>query len=85
MTFVLDRFYGRDTDILISGDTGNDAEMLELGHPSVIVGNGHLELNYLLDQPTVYKATRTHAAGIQEGWEHHHGQWARQSPATRST
>lgn len=84
VNFVLDRFYGRDADVLVSGDTGNDAEMLELGYPSVIVGNGHPELDYLLDRPTVYKATRTHAAGIQEGWEHHHGQLARRSPVTRS-
>ena len=70
VNFVLDQIYSPDADILISGDTGNDAEMLELGYPSVIVGNGHPELDYLLDRPTVYKATRTHAAGIQEGWQH---------------
>lgn len=70
VSYVLDTYYGRDADILISGDSGNDAEMLELGYPSVIVGNGHPELDYLRNKPSVYKATGTHAAGIYEGWQY---------------
>lgn len=79
VTFVLNHYYNQTAEILIAGDTGNDADMLELGYPSVIVGNSHPELHYLVDRPHVYKAAATHAAGIQEGWEHHYGSSIRQA------
>ena len=73
VSYVLDRDASRNTNILVAGDTGNDAEMLALGYPAVVVGNGHQELRALGELSTIYWASQTYAAGIQEGWEHHYG------------
>lgn len=70
VSYVLAKYFDQKASVLVAGDSGNDAEMLELGYPSVIVGNGHPELRYLHKQPTVYQASQTHAAGIQEGWQY---------------
>lgn len=61
VSFVLNHYYNQSAEILIARDTGNDADMVELGYPSVIVGNSHPELHYLVDRPHVYKAAATHA------------------------
>jgi sucrose phosphatase-like protein len=73
VSYVLKGDASRNNNILVAGDTGNDAEMLALGYPAVVVGNGHHELRALSELPTIYWARQTYAAGIQEGWEHHYG------------
>lgn len=56
--------------ILVCGDSGNDAEMLNLGFPSILVGNASDEVKNKTWAPTVYLARSSHAAGIWEGLQH---------------
>lgn len=69
LSFVLKKYYAKESRILIAGDSGNDLEMLSLGYPSVIVGNAEKELQSLKNTPLLYKAKGCYAAGIKEGWE----------------
>lgn len=76
--YVLKTYAHPDVKVLIAGDSGNDAEMLSIGYPAVIVGNAQDELKHLADHPQLYRATAHYAAGIQEAWEHFYGtngQW----------
>lgn len=52
--------------LIAAGGSGNDSKLLTLGHPSVIVGNAHPELQCLEETSYVYKAKHKYAAGIKE-------------------
>lgn len=54
-------------NILVAGDSGNDAEMLAGNTLGVVVGNYSRELEKLRKYPRVYFAEQHHAAGIIEG------------------
>ncbi len=54
-------------NILIAGDSGNDAEMLAGNTLGVVVGNYSPELDRLRKYPRVYFAEASHAGGIIEG------------------
>ncbi len=58
--------------VMVAGDSGNDADMLEGTTRGLIVGNHSEELNYLKDAARVYFSTGKYAAGIIEGL-HHYG------------
>lgn len=58
-------------NILIAGDSGNDAEMLSGNTLGVVVGNYSPELEKLRKYPRVYFAEAHHAAGILEGLEYY--------------
>lgn len=58
-------------NILIAGDSGNDAEMLSGNTLGVVVGNYSPELETLRKYPRVYFAEAHHAAGILEGIEYY--------------
>jgi sucrose-phosphate synthase len=58
--------------VMVAGDSGNDADMLEGKTRGLIVGNHSEELNYLKDKPRTYFAQAEYAAGIIEGL-HHYG------------
>ncbi len=53
--------------VLVAGDSGNDAGMLLGRMLGVVVGNHSPELNRLRNRPRVYFAEASHAAGILEG------------------
>ena len=59
-------------NVVTSGDTGNDLDMMrpELGFKSVAVGNAAKELKEF-KAPHVYHARASYAAGIREGLEAH--------------
>ena len=59
-------------NVITSGDTGNDLDMMrsELGFKSIAVGNSAEELKKF-QAPHVYHARAFYAAGIQEGLEAH--------------
>jgi len=59
-------------NVITSGDTGNDLDMMrpELGFKSIVVGNSAEELK-AFQAPHVYHARAFYAAGIQEGLEAH--------------
>jgi len=56
--------------VLVAGNSGNDAEMIEGDRLGVVVGNYSPELERLRGKPRVYFAHAEHADGILEGAEH---------------
>lgn len=58
--------------VMVAGDSGNDADMLQGNTRGLIVGNHSEELAFLKDAPRVYFSTGEYAAGIIEGL-HHYG------------
>jgi sucrose-phosphate synthase len=54
-------------NVLVAGDSGNDAGMLLGRTLGVVVGNYSPELECLRDRPRVYFAKGLHARGIIEG------------------
>lgn len=58
-------------NFLVSGDSGNDAEMLMGDTSAVVVGNHSPELEPLRGLEQVYFARGSHARGILEGLEHY--------------
>ncbi|MEI4769381.1 HAD-IIB family hydrolase [Psychrobacillus sp. FJAT-51614] len=70
LSYILQNYANDDVKVLIAGDSGNDIDMLTLGHPSVIVGNAQLELIQMENHPYLYRATEHFAGGIHEAWLH---------------
>lgn len=56
-------------DVLVSGNSANDADLFRQGFLGVVVANGHDELK-ALQGPRVYVAQRGYAAGVMEGIRH---------------
>lgn len=52
---------------IATGDSGNDADMLDACGQAIVVGNASDELADLAPRPGLYRAMRHHAAGIVEG------------------
>ncbi len=67
MRHVLWKWGFAPENVLVAGDSGNDAGMLLGRTLGVVVGNHSSELNRLRNRPRVYFATASHAAGILEG------------------
>ncbi|WP_243458065.1 HAD-IIB family hydrolase [Sporosarcina sp. Te-1] len=67
---VIEHYAAPDVQLLIAGDSGNDIDMLSLGHPAVIVGNAQQELLDIDDHPNLFRAQAHCAAGIHEAWLH---------------
>lgn len=59
------------TNFLVSGDSGNDIEMLIGDTMAVVVGNYSEDLSHLKGIPGIYFAEATHANGILEGMQHY--------------
>jgi sucrose-phosphate synthase len=58
-------------NFLVSGDSGNDIEMLIGDTMAVVVGNYSEDLSHLKGMPRIYFAEATHANGILEGMQHY--------------
>jgi sucrose-phosphate synthase len=58
-------------NILVSGDSDNDEDMLRGEMLGVVVGNHHPDLDKLRGLKNVYFAKANHAAGILEGFENY--------------
>ena len=54
--------------VVVSGDTGNDLAMFQIGCRGIVVGNAHAELRQL-DSEHIYQAEAGHAFGVLEGLE----------------
>ena len=58
-------------DVLVAGDSGNDADMFLLPEvQGIVVENGHPELHTHLDHQRTFFATRPFADGVLEGMEY---------------
>lgn len=68
--YVLREYAKKGVNLLLAGDSGNDAEMLSLDYPAVIVGNAQDELNELPPHALLYRAEGFYADGIKEAWNY---------------
>lgn len=59
------------SNIIVSGDSGNDEEMLKGEMPAVVVGNHSEELNHLKGARNVYFSEKDYTAGILDGIAHY--------------
>ena len=57
--------------VLVAGDSGNDADMLRSGALGVVVRNHSSELRYLQGRERIFFAGNSYARGIVEGIQHH--------------
>lgn len=73
LEYMLDRYAMDGVQLLIAGDSGNDRDMLSLGHPSVIVGNAQPELLEMEPCENLFRANKKCAGGIHEAWLHFYG------------
>ncbi|WP_354199219.1 HAD-IIB family hydrolase [Bhargavaea ullalensis] len=73
LRYVMEHYVAGDADVLIAGDSGNDLDMLTIGHPSVIVSNAQPELAGVITGDGMFRASRPCAGGILEAWRHFHG------------
>ena len=62
--------FGMD-EVLVAGDSGNDADMLRSGALGLVVKNHSSELRYLRGRERIHFAETAYARGILEGIEHH--------------
>ncbi|MCG7343779.1 HAD family hydrolase [Sporosarcina sp. ACRSL] len=74
LEYALDRYAMNGVKLLIAGDSGNDWDMLSLGHPSVIVGNAQPELLEMEPCENLFHANEKCAGGIHEAWVHFYGE-----------
>ncbi|WP_069470312.1 HAD-IIB family hydrolase [Candidatus Marithrix sp. Canyon 246] len=58
------------TQVMVAGDSGNDAEMLTNDGLGIVVGNYSNELENLKNKKGIYFAQNNYAAGILEGIKH---------------
>lgn len=65
-------------DVIVCGDSANDAAMFDYGFAGVVVGNAHPELK-ALDDPLVYQSTYDYAKGVLDGTEY----WLQRRAAQR--
>ena len=62
--------FGMD-EVLVAGDSGNDADMLRSGVLGVVVKNHSSELRHLRGRERIYFADTSYARGILEGIDRH--------------
>jgi len=67
------------SNVMVSGDTGNDLSMFERGFRGIVVANAEPVLRSLVGE-TVYQARAEHAAGVLEGIEYWLTRRARNEP-----
>lgn len=65
--YICKKWHVRPTNTLVSGDSGNDTEMLKGKRQGIVVGNYSPELEELRNSTNVYFAKGEYAAGILEG------------------
>lgn len=63
---VADEWGADPRDVLVSGDSGNDAEMMQYDFRGIVVANAQPELKDVTG-PRVYHARQCYAAGVLEG------------------
>lgn len=73
LEYALGRYAMDGVKPLIAGDSGNDRDMLSLGHPAVIVGNAQPELLEMEPCENLFWANENCAGGIHEAWLHFYG------------
>jgi len=59
------------SQMIVSGDSGNDEEMLRSGALGVVVGNYSSELEHLKDVNRIFFAEKPYAGGILEGLDYY--------------
>ena len=68
--YLKERWGLAPNNVLVAGDSGNDAEMLRMAECGVVVANYSRELRRLRGREGIYFAGRSYARGILEGIRH---------------
>ena len=76
--FLADALGFDPDDVVVSGDSGNDRDMLESGALAIVVGNAGPELGDLAGE-RIYRARAASADGVLEGIAH----WEAHAPRAR--
>ncbi len=69
LKYIAASFDLRAENIIVSGDSGNDLDMFQVGFKGIIVGNAHTELKNF-ENEHAYHAVAQYSAGIMEGLKH---------------
>ena len=69
VVFLASEWGLRRNQVIVAGDTGNDASMFAGGFRGIIVGNAQPELK-ALRSPNVYHSPQAYAAGVLDGIEY---------------
>jgi sucrose-6F-phosphate phosphohydrolase len=68
-SYLARRWSIKPQNVIVAGDSGNDAAMFLMGFRGIVVGNARPELRSLKG-PQIYQANAEFAAGVLEGLEH---------------
>lgn len=69
--FLISKFGIPAESVIVSGDSGNDEDMLTIGTKAIVVGNHSEELEKLKSKENIYFAEAEYAAGVLEGLMHY--------------
>jgi len=65
--FVADQLKFRPEQVMVAGNSANDAELFEQGFQGIVVNNAHRELKAYADGDSAYLSPYNMAAGVQDG------------------
>lgn len=74
--FLASQWHLGPWQVIVSGDTGNDASMFMHGFRGIVVGNAQPELK-AIRSPDIYHSKQAYAAGVLDGMEY----WLKRQPA----
>ncbi len=69
--YLIQKYDFSPRHIMVAGDSGNDADMVDGRTRGLVVGNHSDELNHLRDRPNIYFTPESYAAGIIDGLRHY--------------
>ncbi len=69
--YLIQKYDFSPRHILVAGDSGNDADMIDGRTRGLVVGNHSNELDHLRDRPNIYFSPESYAAGIIDGLRHY--------------
>jgi sucrose-6F-phosphate phosphohydrolase len=67
--YLASRWHLRPGEVVVAGDTGNDASMFMRGFHGIVVDNAHPELK-AIRSPDVYRSQQAYAGGVLEGMQY---------------
>ena len=71
LRYIINKYNLKFNNIVVSGDSGNDEDMMTGKIKSIVVGNYMLELEHLKERNNVYFSNKTYANGIVDGLEYY--------------
>ncbi len=69
--YLIQKYAFSPRRLMVAGDSGNDADMIDGRTRGLVVGNHSEELEHLRDRPNVYFSPESYAGGIIDGLRHY--------------